>query len=89
VISAATIDYFEPRQLVKSLDDYDAYVDRFAKFLPSKNLQAERLAFRRYQASCFNLLLWTHCLGGAAVRRRTHVRKSLVRLPAGALSSLL
>jgi len=52
LISAPTQDYFEHLQLIKSLDDYAAYVDRFPKFLLSENLHSERVAFRRYKASC-------------------------------------
>ena len=53
LISAATQDYFEHLQLIKSVDDYAAYVDRFPKFLPSQNLHSERAAFHRYKASYY------------------------------------
>ena len=56
VILAAMGDYYEQLELVKSLDDYEAYSDRFPKFLPSMNMHANRVPFRKYRASCMMTL---------------------------------
>jgi len=55
VVSADTEDYYEHLDLVKSTKDYEAYEDRFPKFLPSTNLQQKRLPFQRYRASLLSL----------------------------------
>jgi len=53
------VNRFDRVELIKSVEDYEAYNDRFPTILPSRSLHlARHMASRRYRVSCALLIFW-------------------------------